>query len=455
MSPRPEQKILRIGVIQGGKIIEERLIKRREDVTVGSAPNNTFVVPASSLPRSFTLFELKGSQYHLAFKDGMDGRVSVGNGVVDFASLKAQNLARKRGDVFTYPLSEQARGKVSLGDVTLLFQFVTPPPEPPKPVLPKEARAGWIKSIDKVFTAILLVSLGLHISGIWVLENTPIPKELSFDAIPDRFAKLIVEEIPEEPPPKPEPAQGEGELAKAKKPEPAEDEGSAEDEGPSEEEIRRKAQNAEVQEKVRNTGILAIIGAKGEGPSAGETLVADILGGGGVGQDLDAALAGVQGVGIATGTDALALKTGLKGGADGKGVGIGDLATKGGAGGKVGTGSRRTPRIRGSIRSGRTMVESSTVDAQSISRYIKVRMRSITSCYEAELKRNPSLQGKLSIRIVIGTNGRVADISIEEDTLGSPAVVRCVRNRIRPWRFPVKPDEETAVTVPFIFAPQS
>ena len=208
MSPRPDNKILRIGVIQGGKIIEERLVRSREDVTIGSGPKNTFVVPASSLPRSFTLFELKGSQYHLAFREGMDGRVSVGNGVVDFASLRAQNLARKRGDVFTYPLPEEARGKVSLGDVTLLFQFVTPPPEPPKPVLPKEARGGWVKSIDKVFTLILFMSLAGHVSGAWVLENTPIPKDLDFAQIPDRFAKLIVEDIPEEIP-EPESQPGE------------------------------------------------------------------------------------------------------------------------------------------------------------------------------------------------------------------------------------------------------
>ena len=31
-------KVLRIGVIQGGKIIEERIVRKRETVTVGSSP---------------------------------------------------------------------------------------------------------------------------------------------------------------------------------------------------------------------------------------------------------------------------------------------------------------------------------------------------------------------------------------------------------------------------------
>jgi hypothetical protein len=35
MSPTPSNKILRVGVIQGGKIIEERHLRKRDNVTVG------------------------------------------------------------------------------------------------------------------------------------------------------------------------------------------------------------------------------------------------------------------------------------------------------------------------------------------------------------------------------------------------------------------------------------
>ena len=50
--PINQPKILRIGVIQAGKIIEERLIRKRDSVTIGASPRNTLVVPASTLPRS-------------------------------------------------------------------------------------------------------------------------------------------------------------------------------------------------------------------------------------------------------------------------------------------------------------------------------------------------------------------------------------------------------------------
>src|SRR5688572_23520034 len=126
MAPQP--KILRVGVIQGGKIIEERHIKRHGNVTVGQNAANTFVIPASNLPTSFPVFEFKNNQYHLVFTETMDGRVRLGTADVDFGALRSQGLAKKRGSVYVLPLTDAAKGKISLGEITLLFQFVAPPP---------------------------------------------------------------------------------------------------------------------------------------------------------------------------------------------------------------------------------------------------------------------------------------------------------------------------------------
>src|SRR5829696_3995374 len=68
-------KVLRIGIVQGGKVIEERVIKQRTHVTVGPSEKSMFVVATKGLPPSFRLFELIGSDYHLNFLDGMTGRV--------------------------------------------------------------------------------------------------------------------------------------------------------------------------------------------------------------------------------------------------------------------------------------------------------------------------------------------------------------------------------------------
>src|SRR5258706_16238820 len=93
-------KILRIGIIQGGKIVEERLVRKRENVTIGQSAKNTFVVPASNaLPRSFTLFELTPQGYVLNFADAMDGRVSLGDQVLALPALRG-GKAQKKGELW-------------------------------------------------------------------------------------------------------------------------------------------------------------------------------------------------------------------------------------------------------------------------------------------------------------------------------------------------------------------
>src|SRR5271156_5900144 len=82
-------KILRSGIIQNGKIVEERLVRKRENVTIGQSTKNTFVVPASNaLPRTFTIFELTPAGYAINFSDSMDGRISLGDEVVALPALR-------------------------------------------------------------------------------------------------------------------------------------------------------------------------------------------------------------------------------------------------------------------------------------------------------------------------------------------------------------------------------
>src|SRR3954468_20628561 len=96
-------RILRVGLIQGGKIVEERHFKKAENVSVGQDAKNTFVVPA--VASSFPVFEWRGGHYALVFRDGMDGRVRVGDSDVDFNALKSQGLAKKRGNDYVVDLN--------------------------------------------------------------------------------------------------------------------------------------------------------------------------------------------------------------------------------------------------------------------------------------------------------------------------------------------------------------
>ena len=103
-------KILRIGIIQGEKIVEERLVRKRENVTVGQSARNTFVVPASnSLSRTFTLFELTPQGYALNFTETMDGRISLGDNVVALPALRQAGKAQKKDGLYRPPERQVAR----------------------------------------------------------------------------------------------------------------------------------------------------------------------------------------------------------------------------------------------------------------------------------------------------------------------------------------------------------
>ena len=203
MADSRDTKILRIGLIQNGKIVEERLLRRREAVTIGQSPRNTFVLTAAAgLPKSYTLFDLKSQVYHLNFRSGMNGKVSVDDTVLDFRGLREQKLARKKGDVYTVKLSDKSRGKVVLGEVTVLFQFVTPPPPPTKLQLPASLKGSVTQRLDWPFVISLLASFVTQVFTLGFILIQDYPEEpRGLETLPDRFVKVLVEKKPVKPPP--------------------------------------------------------------------------------------------------------------------------------------------------------------------------------------------------------------------------------------------------------------
>jgi len=445
-SPQSQQtKLLRVGILQGGRILDERHVLR-DDITIGHDAKNTIVLPPmESLPAKFAIFENRNNQYQLVFDDAMQGRVNLGSSDVDFDRLRKQGLAQERGPNYVLPLQESARGKVDLGDdLTLFFQFITPPPAADKPVLPADVAGGFWKAMDRVFFTILAASLFIHFAwGAYIVSRDPPPEpELALDELEDRFVKANI--IPQKPP-EPEKVAEAPQAA-------AEDKADKEEKKPaSDKPAESKPQDAaqrkaEIAKKVSGKGLLKILGSSGGGSGGA---FADVLGGSTGGSEIAEALQGAGGVGVAT-SEALGAN-GPKGGGTGSVAGIGDLGTSGG--GKVDLGSKKEVEVVGRVKDAAPEVESSDVDRDALARYVKTRLKAIQNCYEKELKRNPSLKGKVVVRFSIMPSGRPASIEIEENTLGNEAVGSCIRTVIRGWSFPFKPDDEVPVAYPFVFSP--
>jgi TonB family protein len=82
-------------------------------------------------------------------------------------------------------------------------------------------------------------------------------------------------------------------------------------------------------------------------------------------------------------------------------------------------------------------------------RFIQQRAIQIQACYERRLKHNPTLHGKLTLRINVDEDGRVSQVSQLVDTLEDPKVGRCAQHVIERWHFP--PGRAAQVVYPFIF----
>jgi hypothetical protein len=97
----------------------------------------------------------------------MTGRVALKTGISDLAALKAQakRIPIGTGQMYQVQLSEEARGKVVVGETTFLFQFVAPPPIQPKPQLPVSVKGGLSSQID--WTMTIIAAFSFSFTSAW------------------------------------------------------------------------------------------------------------------------------------------------------------------------------------------------------------------------------------------------------------------------------------------------
>src|SRR5262245_62010152 len=331
-------KVLRIGLIQGGRVVEERIIKQRTSVTIGASEKNMFVIPGGDLPASFRLFELVGSDYHLNFTQAMKGRLALPTGLSDLNNLRGQARAGSQGG-HQIQLTEDSRGKVVIGDTTFLFQFVAPPPIQPRPQLPVSVTRG-AASVDWPTTVIAAFSFLVHFCAIGSIYSDWLDPVVDYDVNVSGLVESIkslpapppVEE-PEQPAPEKQ-AQQEAPKAEAPKPTPKASP------TPAGKEHVSKAQAAAISNELESLEMATLAALSGVGPAT-----ANVLRSGEVPTSaLDAAAASEAGV---SSSGATGLKLGGAGGTVRPGAVGGGLASIGATGKAAGGGSGTTAVVKG------------------------------------------------------------------------------------------------------------
>lgn len=453
-------KVLRIGLIKDGKIIEERVIRERKTVAVGSSEKNQFIVSEPNVPPRFDLFQLVGNDYILNFTEHMTGRVGLPGGVAQLEDLRKTGQARNAGTHFQVKLNDASRGKIVMGGVTLLFQFVEPPPVTPRPQLPAAARGGFVAGIDWLFTAFVVFSYMTFFGFVIYLEHADWEINTGIDAMPESLARLIFEE----PVPPPEPEESDQPTEETDEGEEPEEvaENTSTSNAPSDSSSDSNSSNdvnnnaearARIAQEAAATAEALVLGALGEGGA-----LADVLAGGAVTGNAESVLAEASGVGVAQGSGGGTLRSRGGGGGSGEGMGLGGLAASMGAGMAAATGGVTEMAVRGNInlQGGGDIGGSGDFDAAIVVRTIRARLRAIQRCYETELRRDPTLAGKVTVRFTIVERGTVSNASATENTTGSAAVANCVVSAIRRFRFNPGPDGGSVdFSYPFVFAPQN
>lgn len=214
-----------------------------------------------------------------------------------------------------------------------------------------------------------------------------------------------------------------------------------------------KGEKDVLREKVANTGVLSLLGkAKAGGSGLGRLLdeAQD--------DDLDQAVTGLVGAPVAAGKGAGGLGsagTGLGGGGTGFGniQGSGDLAVGAGRGrGRKGPGlgSGKEKAVSIGLSTGNPDADGGLTKEQ-INRVVMAHKAALKYCYEKELQRKPSLEGKVELFWVIGASGDVERVKVATSTMSDAEVESCMQRQVKNWRFPKSTAPTIVQRYPFLF----
>jgi hypothetical protein len=418
---KPLAKVLRIGMAQDQKIVQEKVLKIGETVTIGENPRNSFVLTGTKLPPRFELFIAKGDSYVLSVPDWVEGKISWKDGIRGLDEIRQRGEAVKKGELYYYQLNENVRGKVTIGSSTILFQFVPAPPEPVRAASAADFRPRFFDEDDPLFHGLLgLFSLVGALFMTWIYA-TPPRERVDLDSLKDAL-DLVVERKIDKPI---EIIQEEATDVDGPK-----DEKKVEKTPAKEEKVQTRSDTPQPPSKdsvAKKSLLLQMIGTNGN--ANGENAVADILGDDAASMaGLDRALAGVSGVQQADAGN-IGVKSGGAGGRADATVGVG-VATGGNA--NVGTGTVKVKVAKVDMGTADADVEEG--DAGNISTVVRKSQGRITTCLDQALKSNPSVNGRVSVGWTIQA-GRVTESHLVKNSTGDDTLGQCITKSVRAFRF--------------------
>jgi outer membrane biosynthesis protein TonB len=445
------KKVLRIGIILDGKIVQERIFGPGDSVTIGESSKSTFVIPKTSLRQAeFPLFIAHPKGYVLQFNEAMQGKVSTNGAVVPLSRLRADPNVTNKSGLWRITLAEQDRGKLVVDNVTILFQFVPPPPvQAVRSIQSMDFRPLWFDEEDPIFFGFLgLNTVAAMVLVIWVAIAPPVADQSAME-VPDRFVQLLYDAKERDEPELKEEVENplESIQEKAEPVEKVEDVPVKPEKEPDtkEKKVAEAKRKEDIKKEVAESSILIkMLTTRGEGTGTAENLWSDADAGLG---DLDAIAANATGVKLATEAN-----SGLRKG-DGLSNSEADIGEVGSAGrGVAAVASGPELQVKANVDMGNADI-SDVSDGAGVKKVVRAKYGQLKYCYEKSLRSNPQLSGRVEIEFVVGRGGRVTTAGVFANTTGDSPFGECLRGKILRWKFPSTVSGN--IRYPFIFTPSS
>ena len=415
-----EQTVLRLGLVFDERLISDRLFSEGDNVSVGGAKSDDIVLDRDYGGPSLAFRRHRDGTATLAADQGIALRMALpGEPPEDADQLLRRGHAELAGDRLRTHLPLGCRGRVRMGPYTVLFQVLRQRVE--VPVLPKRRwseRAAGVLFQDPVWSTCLALcftlagavsvqawafhdSVGQYLRDIQPPEDDGALEHTRFIEVP-----VVVKEEPKpEPPalaPAPEPPKKLAEKTPVESPKPRANK-------PRPVSLGQTVDPDKAPRNVRATINRRTIAGVFKGDGAASKLFAHS-------DDGDGDVKGTVFAGGGDVADGGGPRAGLKlkGAADG---GTHEKITTGHKGFKrdskrnVSDGHRdekKPPRIIIRLPG----MEGSGPKKAQVARVIARKGAAVRRCYEAALRVNPVLAGKVTVRFVVGTAGTVTSVTV-------------------------------------------
>lgn len=442
---QPAQPMLRLGLVVHGRLIQERLVPLGHPVTLGAGAGCTLSVPDHALPEgapeSLLLVSAAGAVPMLVVSAEL-------RGALDQQGQRTQLDGLGGAAPAMLPLEAGVRGAVRFGHCTVLLQIVQSAPPPALTLRRGAFRPRLFDPDDPLFLGMLGVwsTVAAGLMG-WVFSVGPVDS-VSIAELPQEMQRLVYLSAPAPEAPEVElvapdapPVPTAPPSTEATRPEaPEEPEPARELQEVADNDVEAQQNAALEREQARE----AVLGQSALLTAISKGVAGSLFAKGSELEGIQGALDDLEGPAVAStqpaargGTNRRGFEDGSIGGPERGATGPAEVV-------KVRAAAPKKPKMKAT-----PQLPGSSAAPAGLSDQLRPHLARLRSCYEQELKRNPSVAGRVVLSLEL-VGGAVVDAQVVEDGVGVDTMAQCLERSA--GRIRIDSAVEGELRLPLVFS---